>query len=149
MGTTATVSAKTHEDGMSAEERNALVLAYLWCIDSVIRQNYSLVQAAHLDREDVYQSLALRLIYAVGRYRPGAQSLKGYIFSQLKYELLNCRSAQRRYGFCNAPYDLRGGSSIARSIGRGRPALGADCRCGSLKEGDDEGRSVYPQLEGP
>lgn len=110
MGTTATVSVKTHEDGMSAEKRNALVLAYLWCVDSVIRQNYSLVQAAHLDRKDVYQSLALRLIYAVERYRPGAQSLKGYIFSQLKYELLNCRSAQRRcrYGFCNAPYDLRG-----------------------------------------
>ena len=93
---------------MSAEERNALVLAYLWCIDSVIRQNCSLVQAAHLDRKDVYQSLALRLICAVERYRPGVRSLKGYIFSQLKYELLNCRNAQRRYGFCYAPYDLRG-----------------------------------------
>ena len=108
MGATATASAKTHEDRMPVEERNALVLAYLWCIDSVIRQNYSLVQAAHLDRDDVYQSLALRLIRAVERYRPGARSLKGYIFSQLKYELLNCKSAQRRYGFCNAPYDLRG-----------------------------------------
>ena len=124
---------------MPVEERNALVLAYLWCIDSVIRQNYSLVQAAHLDRDDVYQSLALRLIRAVERYRPGARSLKGYIFSQLKYELLNCKSAQRRYGFCNAPYDLRGGSSVTRSIGRGRPALGASCQCGSLKGGDDGG----------
>ena len=108
MGATATASAKTHEDMMPVEERNALVLAYLWCIDSVIRQNCSLVQAAHLDRDDVYQSLALRLIRAVERYRPGARSLKGYIFSQLKYELLNCKSAQRRYGFSNAPYDLRG-----------------------------------------
>lgn len=108
MGTAATTSAKTHENGMTVEERNALVLAYLWCIDSVIRQNCSLVQAAHLDRDDVYQSLALRLIRAVERYRPGARSLKGYVFSQLKYELLNCKSAQRRYGFSNAPYDLRG-----------------------------------------
>lgn len=108
MGTTATVSANANEGGMPVEERNALVLSYLWCIDSVIHQNYSLVQAAHLDRDDVYQSLALRLVHAVERYRPGARSLKGYIFMQLKYELLNCKSARRRYGFCNAPHDLRG-----------------------------------------
>ena len=93
---------------MSVEERNRLVVAYLWCIDCVIRQNYSLVQAAHLDRDDVYQSLAVRLIRAVELYRPGARSLKGYIFSQLKYELLNCKSARVRYGFGAAPYDLRG-----------------------------------------
>lgn len=90
------------------EERNKLVTSYLWCIDSVIRQNYSLVQAAHLDKDDVYQDLALRLIRAVERYRPGTRSLKGYIFAQLKYELLNCKSARARYGFCSAPYDLRG-----------------------------------------
>ena len=90
------------------EERNKLVASYLWCIDSVIRQNYSLVQAAHLDKDDVYQDLALRLIRAVERYRPGTRSLKGYIFAQLKYELLNCKSARARYGFCSAQYDLRG-----------------------------------------
>ena len=90
------------------EERNKLVASYLWCIDSVIRQNYSLVQAAHLDKDDVYQDLALRLIRAVERYRRGTRSLKGYIFAQLKYELLNCKSARARYGFCSAPYDLRG-----------------------------------------
>ena len=93
---------------ISVEERNKLVTSYLWCIDCVIRQNYSLVQAAHLDKDDVYQNLALRLIQAVERYRPGSRSLKGYIFAQLKYELLNCKSARARYGFCSAPYDLRG-----------------------------------------
>mgnify|MGYP001852693480 FL=1 len=90
------------------EERNKLVTSYLWCIDSVIRQNYSLVQAAHLDKDDVYHDLALRLIRAVERYRPGTRNLKGYIFAQLKYELLNCKSARARYGFCSAPFDLRG-----------------------------------------
>lgn len=89
------------------EERNRLVAAHLWCIDSVLRQNSGLMQAAHLSREDVYQTLALRLIQAVERYRPGARSLKGYIFAQLNYELLNCKSAKRRYGLCAAPYDLR------------------------------------------
>lgn len=92
---------------MPVEERNRLVMAYLWCIDSVIRQNYGLVQAAHLDKDDVYQYLAIRLIRAVELYRPGAKSLKGYIFNQLKFELLNCKSVKRRYGFSAAPYDLR------------------------------------------
>ena len=92
---------------MSISERNELVLEYLWCIDCVIRQNYGLVRAAHLDRDDVYQSLALRLIRAVELYKPGARSMKGYIFMQLKYELLNCKSSKSRYGFCVAPYDLR------------------------------------------
>ena len=89
------------KSNMSIEERNKLVTSYLWCIDSVIRQNYSLVQTAHLDKDDVYQDLALRLIRAVERYRPGSKSLKGYIFTQLKLELLRCKSAR-------APYDLRG-----------------------------------------
>ena len=93
---------------MSVKERNDLVVAYLWCIDCVIRQNYSLIQAAHLDRDDVYQTLAIRLIRAVELYRPGPRSLKGYIFMQLRYELLNCKSSQSRYGFRGAPYDLRG-----------------------------------------
>ena len=74
---------------ISLEERNRLVVDYLWCIDCVIHQNYSLVRAAHLEWDDVYQTLAMRLIRAIELYRPGARSLKSYIFSQLQYELLN------------------------------------------------------------
>lgn len=95
-------------ENLSIEERNDLVVAYLWCIDSVIRQNYSVIQAAHLDRDDVYQTLAMRLMRAVELYRPGPKSLKSYIFMQLRYELLNCKSSKARYGFGAAPYDLRG-----------------------------------------
>ena len=93
---------------MSISERNELVLEYLWCVDCVIRQNHGLVQAARLDRDDVYQNLAVRLIRAVELYKPGAKSLKAYIFMQLRYELLNCKSAKAQYGFGAAPYDLRG-----------------------------------------
>ena len=45
---------------LTITQRNSLVQEHLWCIDSVIKQNYSLIQAAHLDRDDVYQSLAVR-----------------------------------------------------------------------------------------
>ncbi len=92
---------------MTESQRNDLVENYLWCIDSVIWQNKTLVIGAHLDREDVYQSLALRLIQAVKRYDPSkGRSLKGYIFDQLKYELLSCSSPQAKYGFREAPYHL-------------------------------------------
>jgi len=92
---------------MTVSQRNDLVEKYLWCIDSVIWQNETLVIGAHLDREDVYQSLALRLIQAVGRYDPSkGRNLKGYIFDQLKFELLSCSSPLEKYGFRDAPYHL-------------------------------------------
>ncbi len=93
---------------ITTQQRNSLVEQYLWCIDSVIWQNQPLMIGAHLDREDVYQSLALRLIQAVGRYDPSkGRSLKGYIFDQLKFELLTCGSPQAKYGFREAPYHLQ------------------------------------------
>ena len=65
----------------SIEKRNQLVEQYLWCIDVVIRQNYALIAGAHLDRQDVYQTLAERLIRAVERYDPQRGStLKVHIF---------------------------------------------------------------------
>lgn len=92
----------------SIEQRNQLVEQHFWCIDAVIHQNYALIAAAHLDQDDVYQSLAERLIRAVGRYAPDrGRSLKGYICDQLKYELLSCASARAQYGFTQAPYYLR------------------------------------------
>ena len=92
---------------MTVEQRNTLVEQYMWCIDSVMRQNEALIRAARLDRDDVYQELAVRLIRAVELYKPGKRCLKGYIFMQLQYELLNCKSPQRVYGFRDAPFALR------------------------------------------
>ena len=78
---------------LSIEERNELVVSHLDCIDRVMRRNRLLIQAAHLDRDDVYQNLAIRLIHAVERYQPGPMSMKSYM-----------------YGFHSAPYDLRNAS---------------------------------------
>ena len=84
-------------------ERNAIVEDHLWCIDSVIRQNYTLIKAARLDLDDVYQTLALRLIRAVAGYNPEKGILRQHIFAQLQYELLSCKSARALYGFTYAP----------------------------------------------
>lgn len=94
---------------MTISECNKTVEQYLWCIDSVIGQNYAKIQAARLERDDVYQALAVRLIRAVDRYDPSKGcSLKHHIFVQLKYELLTCNSPQMKFGLQSAPYGLRG-----------------------------------------
>ena len=106
---------------LTIPQRNSLVQEYLWCIDSVIKQNYSLIQAAHLDRDDVYQNLAIRLIHAVERYQPGPMSMKSYITMQLRYELLNCKSAKAMYGFHSAPYDMRNASVSLEALSASDP----------------------------
>ena len=86
------------KNNYSIAQRNAIVEANLWCIDSVIRQNRPLMRAARLEYDDVYQQLALRLIKAVAGYDPEKGRLEQHIFAQLKYELLSCRSAYRLCG---------------------------------------------------
>ena len=88
-------------------QRNALVEKYLWCIDTVIRKNRPLMRAARLEYDDVYQQLALRLIRAVAGFDPQKGSLQQHIFAQLKYELLNCKSAYRLCGLTGAPKEYR------------------------------------------
>lgn len=94
---------------LSIAQRNALVEQHLWCIDSVMRQNYTMIRAARLEWDDVYQSLAVRLIRAVDLYDPAKKvngSLKGYIFMSLGFALRTCSSSRAQYGFRDAPHYL-------------------------------------------
>ena len=90
----------------SIAQRNALVEEHLPCIEAVMRRNRRLIRDNRLDTDDVYQQLALRLIKAVGNYDPHKSNLKTHIMAQLQYELLNCKSAYRRFGVTDAPRDL-------------------------------------------
>ena len=87
-------------------KRNRLVEDYLWCIEKVMRQNLPSLEAAHLDFDDVYQDLALRLIRAVADYDASEDTMEQHITSQLRQEL---RSVRRRYG-------IRSTHNNARSI---------------------------------
>lgn len=76
-------------------------------LDTVIRKNRPLMRAARLEYDDVYQQLALRLIRAVAGFDPQKGTLQQHIFAQLKYELLNCKSAYRLCGLTGAPKEYR------------------------------------------
>ena len=92
----------------SIAERNRIVEENLHRIDKTIRRNRTLIKAAHLDRDDVYQQLAIRLIRAVDTFDPDKGELAQYLNAQLQYEMLNCKDSCQRYGFTGAPYDMRG-----------------------------------------
>lgn len=97
------------KNNYSIAQRNQLVEEHLWCIDCVIRNNRTLIIAARLDQDDVYQQLAVRLIKAVAGFDPEKGEFRQHIFAQLKYELLSCKSVRRLYGITGAPEDFRGG----------------------------------------
>lgn len=94
-------------------ERNRIVEEHLWCIDSVMRKNHALIRTAHLDYEEVYQQLALRLIRAVETFDPDKGVLRVHILAQLKNELLSCKTPRRLYGITHAPADFRGRELIS------------------------------------
>lgn len=92
----------------SIAERNAIVEEYLHIIDRVMRRNSSLIRTARVDRDDVYQELAIRLIRAVENYDPDKGNLEQHIYAQLQYGMLNCKAPDRLYGIKGLPKDFRG-----------------------------------------
>lgn len=98
---------------ITIQERNRIVEEHLWCIDAVMRRNAALIKAAHLDRDDVYQQLSLRLIRAVEGFDPQKGKLDQHIFAQLQYELLNCKNAYRTTGLTDTPAHFRGSNVIS------------------------------------
>lgn len=58
------------KNGFTITQRNAVVEQHLWCIDTVMTQYAAWMQTAPIDPDDVYQSLAVRLIRAVNSYDP-------------------------------------------------------------------------------
>ena len=92
----------------SIATRNAIVEAHLHCIDKVMRKNKALIHAAHMDSDDVYQQLAIRLIKAVDSFDPEKGGLEQHIYAQLQYEMLNCKRPYRLLGITGLPEDFRG-----------------------------------------
>lgn len=75
------------KNSYSIAERNRIVEAYLPCIDAVILRNRTLIRAARLEYDDVYQDLAIRLILCVEQFDPEQGTLHREICTQLLDEL--------------------------------------------------------------
>ena len=89
------------------KERNRIVEGSLSLIDRVMERHGDIMKVAHMDRDDVYQQLAERLVNAVDAYIPAKGDLEGYLEIQLERELFNCAHPRRLYGMTDAPVAFR------------------------------------------
>ena len=92
---------------INIEERNTIVEAHLPLIDDVMEQHRDIIKATRMDRDDVYQQLAERLVTAVDAYNPCKGELEDYLEIQLEREIFNCAHPRRLYGMSDAPVAFR------------------------------------------
>ena len=83
------------KDKYTVAERNRIVEENLSCINQVLRRSRKWITLVHVDPDDLYQDLALRLILAVDSYRPEAGPLRPYLIHQLEEELQSSIEIQR------------------------------------------------------
>lgn len=91
------------KNSYSIAERNRIVEAYLPCIDAVILRNRTLIRAARLEYDDVYQDLAIRLILCVEQFDPEKGPLHRDICTQLQDELRNRSEIHRLTDLIESP----------------------------------------------
>ena len=87
----------------SIVERNQIVEEHLWCIEKVLNENRQMIRAARLERDDVYQQLAERMIRAVRLYYPEEGSFTQFVLPQLLDELIAMKTPQALYGITSGP----------------------------------------------
>ena len=83
---------------MNYTERNEIFMDNEGMIWRVIRRNWPLITAMRLDRDDVYQELALAALNAIETFDPmRSECIQAHIWMQLQYAVLNIK---RQYKPC-------------------------------------------------
>jgi hypothetical protein len=91
------------KNNYSIAQRNQIVEAHLRCVEQLMQEKGEVITAEHLDKDDVYQQLATRLILAVSGFDPDKSTLRQHIFAQLRHEFEKCRSPYRKHGLTGVP----------------------------------------------
>ena len=83
---------------MNFTERNDIFMDNEGMIWRVMRRNWPLISAMRLDRDDVYQELALAALNAIEAFDPmRSECIQAHIWMQLQYAILDI---ERRYKPC-------------------------------------------------
>lgn len=89
---------------MYGYDRNSLFEVKEHLIGEVIGSNYTMLRACKMDRQDVYQELAIRLLEAIEKYDERiCDNLDAYLTVSLKNRLFNLTSCSKRFGMPYAP----------------------------------------------
>lgn len=87
----------------TVQERNEIVVSLLNDIWAVINRNRTLVIATGIDREDLYQELAIGLIRAVDTYDPAKGKIRTHAGKTMKYALMEACRKWSNGGITNGP----------------------------------------------
>lgn len=84
---------------MDVITRNELLIQYEPMVKWAIKFNWPLIQALHLDVDDVYQDLCIAAMKAIDCFDPQkSASLKTHLASRLQYEVRNLKRYYKSYG---------------------------------------------------
>lgn len=101
------------KEHLSIAERNRIVETHLGRIDSVMQSKRSIIRSIRMERDDIYQQLAVRLILAVAGFdNSDASSIEAYIDAQLHSELNRCQRIARLQGMCDVAAQAAGGCAV-------------------------------------
>ncbi len=90
------------------DERNELLKKYMDLPGYIIRENWTLVVATHMEVEDVKQELLLRGLQAIETYDPTAgASLRHHVNIAMRYHLIKLAHAASNRGMTHVPRGVR------------------------------------------
>ena len=91
-----------------ANERNELLKEVMDLPGYIIRENWPLVVATHMEVEDVKQELLLRALQAIETYDPTAgASLRHHVNIAMRYRLIKLARAASNRGMTHVPRGVR------------------------------------------
>jgi len=83
--------------------RNELLIQYEPVVKWTIKHNWPLIQALHLNADDVYQDLCIAAMKAIDCFdSQKSNSLKTHLESRLQYEVKNLKKRYRPHGLTGA-----------------------------------------------
>ena len=84
---------------MNSLERNDIFLVKVGLIRRVMRRNWALICAMHLDWDDVYQELAMAALNAIETFDPmRSECIQAHIWMKLQYAVLTIKRQHRPCG---------------------------------------------------
>lgn len=84
---------------MDTITRNNIFMENVGLINRTMRRHRLLLYALHLDRDDVYQELAIAALQAIESFDPSrSASVEVHIWAKLQYAVLNIKEKHKMYG---------------------------------------------------
>lgn len=84
---------------MDTITRNNIFMEHVDLINRTMRRHRLLLYALHLDRDDVYQELAIAALRAIDSFDPSrSDSVEVHIWAKLQYAVLNIKQKHKPYG---------------------------------------------------